>query len=382
MQSPDYDIVITGAGPVGSALALLLAQQSRDPARIALVGTFATGPSAQEPDPRSIAVNQGSRKLLESVSAWPQTFSRIQTVHVSQHGRLGRTLIRHDEMNVPELGYVATYPTLLNSLHQAVSRSGVSCLEGKPGQVEYGNGVRLHLDGGVITGTVGIQSDGARPKGLKRQYDQCAILATVRADEPRDGWAFERFTRQGPLALLPHPSGANHYGLVWCCRPDSANRLQRAGEPEFDDALNQQFGNRLGHLATIGPRQVFELTLHAGPSRTHTHGVAIGNAAQTLHPVAGQGLNLGLRDAAQLAQALRCWQANPQADPVAALDHFTRVRRPDRWLTAAITDMLPRVFATGSPMVEHAAGFSLLALDLSLTLRRPLARHLMQGLRT
>src|SRR5690606_9836514 len=110
--------------------------------------------------------------------------------------------------------------------------------------------------------------------------------------------------------------------------------------------------------------------------------VAIGNAAQTLHPVAGQGLNLGLRDVAQLAQVLAPWLARPETDPVGLLAHFARQRRPDRWLTAGITDFLPRIFATGNPLVDHAGGLALLALDMLPALRNPLARHLLQGLRS
>jgi len=152
---------------------------------------------------------------------------------------------------------------------------------------------------------------------------------------------------------------------------------------------------------------VFPLSLHAGPSLVNARCVAIGNAAQTLHPVAGQGLNLGLRDAAQFAQAMAPWlarlhgtgseEARPgvarpgaarpspaqaESDPAPLLRQFAGRRRADRWLTAGITDFLPRVFATGNPLVEHAGGLALLALDLAPPLRKPLARHLLQGLRT
>lgn len=122
--------------------------------------------------------------------------------------------------------------------------------------------------------------------------------------------------------------------------------------------------------------------MHAGPSLINARTVAIGNAAQTLHPVAGQGLNLGLRDAAQLGQALAPWLARPQGDATHRLAQFARNRRPDRWLTAGITDFLPRVFTTGNPLVEHACGLALLTLDMLPPLRHSLARQLLQGLRT
>jgi 2-octaprenyl-6-methoxyphenol hydroxylase len=122
--------------------------------------------------------------------------------------------------------------------------------------------------------------------------------------------------------------------------------------------------------------------MHAGPSLVDSRTVAIGNAAQTLHPVAGQGLNLGLRDAAQLGQALAPWLADPLLDPETLLARYANTRRPDRWLTAGITDFLPRVFATGNPLIEHGGGLALLTLDLLPMLRNPLARQLLQGLRT
>ncbi|OXR50562.1 monooxygenase [Pusillimonas sp. T2] len=384
MSQPDFDLVIMGAGPVGSALALMLARYSPDPARIALVGTqfFATDTLNSPTDPRTIALNHGSQVALQALNAWPSRCSPITTVHVSQRQRLGRTLVQHDDFGVPQLGCVVAYPDLLVALHAALEKSGVTRLKSRPVTLAFGNPVELHPDTGPITAHLAVQSDGAKPKGIERNYAQAAVLATVTASEPRQGWAFERFTRQGPLAVLPHPSGEGHYGVVWCCHPDQAQALMHLAPAQFNAALNDTFGTRLGRLTLNGNRQQFPLGLNAGPLRTHARGVAIGNAAQTLHPVAGQGLNLGLRDASQLAHALRFWLANPSSDPTPLLDTFTGQRRIDRWATAAITDVLPRIFATGNPLVEHACGLGLLAMDLSHTLRTPLATHLLQGIRT
>src|SRR5690606_6634213 len=144
---------------------------------------------------------------------------------------------------------------------------------------------------------------------------------------PRPGWAFERFTRQGPLALLPHPAGPDIWGLVWCTTPAEAEHLRKVPADDFNGALDACFGSRLGNLQLQGERAVFPLTMHAGPQRLGRHAVAIGNASQTLHPVAGQGLNLGLRDAAQLAQSLAPWLAHTHTPVDAALDHFLGRRR-------------------------------------------------------
>lgn len=381
-----YDVVINGAGPVGCTLALLLASKTSVPRRIALVGRHFIAPGTPAPaascDPRTLAINHGSRVLLEQLHAWPDQSSSIETVHVSQRGRLGRTVIRHSDLNVPRLGSVTPYDALLAALHDAVSRCGIELVSAPAVHLRYAQNVQIDLGERVLSSALLIQSDGVRPKGLQRQYGQHAVLATVRASRPRPHWAFERFTSEGPLAVLPHPRGADFYGIVWCCSPQRAESLSRLDDHAFEAALHDGFGDRLGLFSSAGPRHVFPLSLHAGPSLINTRTIAIGNAAQTLHPVAGQGLNLGLRDAVQLAQGLSTWLLRSDTDPGPVLTRFAQNRRPDRWLTTGITDFLPRIFATRNPLIEHACGLSLLALDLSASLRTPLARHLLQGLRT
>src|SRR5690606_16297559 len=220
------------------------------------------------------------------------------------------------------------------------------------------------------------------PAGLERQYGQNAVLTNVRASRPQAGWAYERFTQTGPLAALPHPQGEDIYSIVWCCSPEQAETLRGLPTAEFDRRLQEQFGDRLGALQSLSPVSVFPLALHAGPSRIHARCIAIGNAAQTLHPVAGQGLNLGLRDVAQLSQHMGRWLLRPDTDPEPFIHEFTGRRRADRWLTIAITDFLPRIFATRHPLVEHAGGAALMAMDVDPPLRNLLARQLLEGLRS
>ncbi|NYT85346.1 FAD-dependent monooxygenase [Pollutimonas harenae] len=383
MDRPTYDIVISGAGPAGSALALILAGKSSRPERIALLGRqFRASPKPDDSvDPRTLALNHGSRVLLEQINGWPAESASIHTVHVSQRGRLGRTLIKHDELGVPQLGSVVAYDALLETLHQRLQHSGITLLESATTPVRRPGHLAFEANGSTLSSALAIQSDGAKPQGIERHYKQHAVLATVQASQPRKHWAFERFTRQGPLAILPHPQGNNLYGVVWCCAPEQARHLQSLTDTEFAIELNAMFGERLGRFQCVGARHVFPLSMHAGPSLINDRSVAIGNAAQTLHPVAGQGLNLGLRDAAQLGQALAPWLAQTNTDPRPLLARFASLRRPDRWLTAGITDFLPRIFSTGNPLIEHAGGLALLALDLAPPLRTPLARHLLQGLR-
>lgn len=390
MQTLTHNIIINGAGPAGSTLALLLARKASHPERIALVGTAlgqAGTPVAADhnklPDPRTLALNHGSRVLLEQLDAWPDAAAEIHTVHVSQQGRLGRAIIDRHDLDVPRLGSVVSYDGLLESLHARLHNSGIDMIcQTTLSTTLSDQRVICTLPEGQLSAAAAIQSDGQPPHGLHRHYQQDALLATAQATHPIPRRAFERFTRQGPLALLPHPQDASVYAVVWCCPPDHAERLRTLDRTAFDTALNTHFGDRLGKLQSLGGRHVFPLSSHAGPSMINPRTVAIGNAAQTLHPVAGQGLNLGLRDVAQLALTLAPWQAQPTTDVTPYLHAFTRRRRPDRWLTAGITDFLPRVFATGSSLIEHGGGLALLGLDLIPGARHALARHLLQGLRT
>jgi 2-octaprenyl-6-methoxyphenol hydroxylase len=382
MNTSTYDIVISGAGPVGSALALMLAHASSSPSRIALVGTaFNQQTQHGSHDPRTLALNHGSQALLEQLGAWPGSASPIRAVHVSQRGRLGRTLITPGELGVGQLGSVVGYDALLGSLHKAIDRSGVTLIQARPARKLLADSLEFTDDAQRFTGRLCVQSDGERPQGVIRQYNQHAVLVTVQASQPRDGWAFERFTNEGPLAILPHPSGSAMYGVVWCCSTDTARMLEQLSLEDFAGALNQKFGTRLGWLQPQGTRHVYPLTMHAGPARINARTVAIGNAAQTLHPVAGQGLNLGLRDAAQLAQALIPWLDTPEQPPDAVLQDYAQKRSTDRWLTGAITDTLPRIFTTRRAWVEHACGLALLGMDTLSALRKPLAHQLLHGLR-
>lgn len=387
MTQSAYDIAILGAGPVGHVLALLLARHCAQPQRIVLLAGAATSASAVAPlptvDPRVLAMNHGSRVLLESLHAWPGRAADIRHVHVSQRGRLGSTVIHSEDFQVPRLGSVVAYAELHATLQACVAASGVTVLHGPPAQVlgQDGDGIWIRQGDTEQSCGVAVLSDGSGGTDVRREYDQHAIVTSARATLARPAWAWERFTREGPLALLPHPLDAQAYSVVWCSAPQRAAQLAQLDEHAFSAALSDAFGTRLGRLSSQAPRHVFPLALSARRTMVQGRLAAIGNAAQTLHPVAGQGLNLGLRDAARLAQTLAQWLPVAATDPSALLTEFAQARRVDRWVTAGLTDMMPRAFATGLAPVEHACGLGLLALDVAAPLRAPLARHLLQGLR-
>ncbi len=389
----DADVTILGAGPVGSTLALLLARLTPTPRRIVLCRAPADGRS----DPRVLALNHGSRVLLEELGVWPAG-AGIHTIHVSQRGRLGRTRLTREEFNVPELGTVVGYERLRHVLDAAVDASGVT-VRTTPAtapatvaedQPDPAAGLDLLQAGerwrsGVVVQAEGGTFDTQAVQTVRRDYGQHAVIATVLVSRPQPHVAWERFTREGPIALLPHPGDGHadpaRLSLVWCSTPDQAEHLCTLSDAAFCEALHEAFGDRLGRFTLAGPRARFPLGVNLRTQIVDGRKVAIGNAAQTLHPVAGQGLNLGLRDAARLAQSLGDWLRDPASDPAPVLSGFARARLPDRWITTALTDLMPRVFTTGIPLVEHACGLALLALDSAFTMRAPLARQLMHGRR-
>ncbi|SNT14668.1 2-octaprenyl-6-methoxyphenol hydroxylase [Noviherbaspirillum humi] len=379
----DCDIAIIGAGPVGLALALLLARHGVPPGRIALID--ARAPEQAIRDPRSLALSHGSRQILEDIGAWTMPADSIHQIHVSRRGHFGRTLIDRDEYKLPALGYVTRYGLLMAALDARARQLPLRML--RPAQVtgtaEEADQVSLALADGAglpaaLSARIVVQAEGGlfaeqQAKPLRRDYGQTAIVAHVRAAHPVPHRAYERFTDEGPLALLPQEDG---YALVWCARPETALGLTALGDAAFLDALHRQFGDRLGRFTSVSARHAYPLGLNAGGVLSQRV-AAIGNAAQTLHPVAGQGLNLGLRDAAVLARLL----AREQSP--AALRRFDDERRADRSLTIRITDAMARVFA-GDRQGSWSQATLALGLGLFDTVapaRRLLAEQMMYGRR-
>ncbi len=332
-------------------------------------------------DPRSIALSYGSQQILEDVGAWPAAVNPIHQIHVSRRGHFGRTLIDCEDFALPALGYVSRYGVLVTSLANAASQANITTL--RPAQVsattEQQDDVVLRLaDGRNISAHIMVQAEGgmfssqaARP--VSRDYDQTAIIAHVRASAPILHRAFERFTEEGPLALLPQDDG---YALVWCMKPASAAALISLPDAAFLAALQQAFGTRVGRFISISQRNTFPLGLNAHPA-VSARTVAIGNAAQTLHPVAGQGLNLGLRDATVLANLL-ARDASP-----AMLERFALARQSDRSLTIRLTDTMARVFASApdGAISQTLLGLSLGLIDGFKPARNVLAQQMMFGRR-
>jgi 2-octaprenyl-6-methoxyphenol hydroxylase len=384
-QDIHVDVAICGAGPVGLALAALMARRGVAPGRIALVDAKALGQAIS--DPRSIALSWGSRMLLEDVGAWPLPCTPIHQIHVSRRGHLGRSVMDRAEHKVEALGYVARYGDVVDALARACERAGVqvlrpvrvTALDERPDSVvlELDDGRKLHAQAAVQAegGVFGEQAD----RTQRRDYAQTAVIARVSSSQPIAHRAFERFTDEGPLALLPQDGADGHrYALVWCVHPERAQQLLDLGEPAFLRQLGEAFGERLGTFMGASERAAFPLGLNADP-RFSARTVAIGNAAQTLHPVAGQGLNLGLRDAAVLARLL-ARGIDREGGVADALARFADERARDRGAIIRTTDALARVFANTGPL-QAVFGLALAALDTVKPARMFLAELMMFGRR-
>ena len=371
------DLVIIGAGPVGMTLALALAGSSL---HVLLIDSRARGAAAD--DPRALALSYGSRQLLERLQAWNAAASTaIHQIHVSQRGGFGRTLIKAEDYKTPALGYVLRYRDLAATLDarlangQLIDQCRIDHIETDDDgatlsvtQHETPRRIRTKL----IVHAEGTPND---DPGIKvRDYEQQAIVAEVRPVPAHNNRAWERFTPDGPLALLPL---GQDYSLVFSVPPAKAAQLLALDDEAFLTALRKQFGQRLDFIAS-GPRTSFPLALRARPQITQQRQVWIGNSAPALHPVSGQGFNLGLRDAWELADVLL---EHRDAGNPAALARYANRRQPDRCGSMAFTDGIVRLFSNDLPPLRIARGLGLLALDLAPPLRHFVAKRLIWGAR-
>lgn len=347
------DVSVRGAGPVGCVLALLLRQDGRP---VSLVEKRREAAAALRP----IALSHASRLILERVGAWGSlSVTPITTIHISQQGAFGRTRLSAADAGVPALGYVADYGALLAALLARVHEQGI----------------RLQPEADETS--LVVHAEGSASDAQEKSYGQDAIVALVATRPGAAGTAWERFTPEGPLALLP--LGAR-YCVVWSMRPERAAQLCEAPEAGFLEALAQAFGRRAGTFMSVEQRSRVPLALRLRASRVGDRAAFIGNAAQTLHPVAGQGLNLGLRDAWELAAELQ--RCRPEDVGTAGmLKRYAARRRLDRGGGIWFTHNLVRLFSSDLAPVRLARGLGLAALAAVPPAQDFLVRRMIFGAR-
>ncbi len=379
----DYDLIIAGGGLAGLALALLVQPAGR---RVLLVdGQLPISDTVAGFDDRSLALSPSTAAILADAGVWEAVAAEaaaITDIHVSDRGRFGRCLLSAAALQRPALGHVAELRSLGRILIGAVRERraaelavparviGHEPLEGACRvQISGPEGERT-LTARLLIGADGGQSSLRAQAGIPVQtddYAQAAVVANLRFAGAPAGWAYERFTRSGPLALLPLPRGRQ--ALVWTLAPAEAARVQALDAAAFAAELQQAFGWRCGALVQVGTRSVFPLARQLALWRRQGRLLLVGNAAQQLHPVAGQGFNLALRDLAALALLLRA----DAAPSLAALEQFLAVRASDARHVATITHGLVSLFSNDYPLLAPLRALALSLTDALPPLKRQLA---------
>lgn len=388
---PEENIVISGAGPVGAVCALALKQGGVDPLLLE-----ARPQSAPINDRRTLALSYGSRLILERLGVWSQIehAAAITRIHISHRGGLGRAELTASEEKLPALGYVLSYGELTRALQQGLEHAVVRMRYATPvEQVLSGSTHAILKLGGAqpqeMPARLAVIADGGRNETQTgthagkwfRDYGQVAVVAQVVTELPHAGTAYERFTPNGPIALLPVVGASGEsgtYALVWVNAPQEAARIATLGDAQFLAELQNQFGGRQGRFLSVGARGQFPLKLDYRGSAAGEHVLRIGNAAQTLHPVAGQGFNLGLRDAWELAQS--CIETPADAlGSALQLKAYARSRQGDAVPGILFTDFLVRSFSTANPLAQHLRGLGLMALQAFPPARHFVARRMLFG---
>lgn len=406
-QINEVDIAIVGGAMAGATLALGLAELAKQqasiggnaPIKIALIE--AHKPSNEHPgfDARSIAISHGSIFELKQLGLWQHLdplATPISNIHVSDRGHFGMTELNSESLHLPYLGQVVELEAVGNKLFSLLEKSDIALYcPSRLHSVEARIDSQLLTleDGQQISAKLVVAADGVNSKvrqAFKQpleqvEFGQSAIIANIHTEQPHQGWAYERFTQTGPLALLPMADnkGDSRLSLVWALPPEEAERLLTAPKSEFIDKLQQAFGYRAGRFVDVGNRFSYPLTLSYMPRPIYHRTVFLGNAAQTLHPIAGQGFNLGLRDVVCLIEVLKQVLANPEGQAgqdvgSSELTHlFLERRKTDRQGTMNSIEFLVRGFSNDYWPLVVGRNLGLRLLSWFPPLKAPVARRAM-----
>ncbi|HET6756427.1 MAG TPA: FAD-dependent monooxygenase [Burkholderiales bacterium] len=354
-------VLIIGGGPVGSTLALSLRDSG-----LSVVMLEARREFAQ--DSRTLALSYNSRLIFEQLGVWQQlkNLNRIESVHVSQRDSFGTVRLRAEEVGLPALGYTLNYGELRRALDSTLAQSAIPILSGaqvlRRESVSAYSAAYFTLHGvehTMTTNLLAIADGGAGGNATAHDYQERAIVTEVRTDTAPAATAFERFRAAGTIALLPKPDS---WALIWSAGSRKADELIAASDDEFLRELEQCFSERLGRFTEVKPRASFPLVARAAPATTRNRMVWLGNAAQTLHPVMAQGLNLGLRDAFELGREI----ARAQPEEIGSehmLARYRARRMRDRQAAMFATNSVARLFSLDLLPSRFATALGLNALN-------------------
>ena len=385
MSAENFDIVIQGGGPVGLASTAWCLQKFPE-AKIALLDRNPEDDTdLAAADSRGVALSHGSKLLLDTINAWPTECADIHRVHVSQAGRFGRALMTREELGQKALGHIIRYRDIHLTLRKALRAIQKNSPHFIWKHIDTNTDVEniqakcvVHAEGGLFKTQDWVESG--------RDYEQSALVGLVEVENGSPFQAWERFTSEGPLAVLPSHYGPNILNLIWCGTPCSSQARLALSDADFLRSLQAEFGTRVGQFLKIQDRRLYELGLNYRKEITQGNEVWIGNAAQTLHPVAGQGLNLGLRDAYLLAEKLSILfsKSEDQKTPLTietTLQEYAQSRKLDRSATIGLTDFMARIFTSNLFPIVIGRGLALSALQWLPPIKTALARQMMFGRR-
>jgi len=378
-------VVIVGGGPVGLVTAIAMQRQGL-PVRV----LEARKQGAAHRDKRALALSYGSRNILEKLGVWTTVAAKateIKTIHVSQRGSLGRAKLLASDYQLPALGYVVAYGDLMQALDQAVDEADV-LYEASAGAIRH-DAVQAEVDYAVagkvatLATSLIVVAEGGRGlgdiPGVSREmkaYGHDALVSKVSCERPHDNIAYERFTNTGPMALLPN--GKRDFSLVWTGEKNSIDRLLTLDNDTFLSELHAAFGDRVGHFLSVQKRLSFPLLKSQLVSEATPHLVVVGNAAQTMHPVAGQGFNVGLRDAASLVKQLSA-MAPADWGSQTMLEAYIATRQRDTKGGLLFTDFLVNVFSNDVIGLSGLRSAGLGLLDVMQPVKEMLVNKMSYG---
>lgn len=389
-EMTDSGIVVIGGGPVGATLAVALAAHGM-PSTV--LETREKGASHQ--DQRALALSYGTRQILQRLGVWDEVGAHataIRTIHISQRGSLGRSLLKAEALQQDALGYVVSYGALARALDRALEHCPevnvlyeAEVVDVRPGgdasRVTYEfAGNREHINCELAVLADGGRSLGEIP-GLRREtreYGHDALVTKVSAELPHDNIAYERFIPSGPIALLPN--GERDFSLVWTGEKEEVESILALDDASFLKALHERFGDRVGKFLSVGKRVSFPLKLSRLDPVILPHFAVIGNAAQTMHPVAGQGFNVGLRDAWELSQRLSSVEPSLWGAPT-TLASYAKGRERDTSRGLLFTDFLVQIFSNEIVGLAALRSAGLGVLDIIKPAKRLLINKMSFGAR-